>query len=172
MTENLTALESLGESLTEKKGRLETEFRRLTGARLVATIKAPGSLLSPDLAASLLGLSGRQVRRWMDSTTGLWIPKYSHCKAILNFAELVEEFREFWPKAIPTWKDAFRILPSAIRMTILPPGVLKTLEDPELSDAERAEELTILSLRLLRRTLEIENEIRSESTEADHVQTS
>jgi hypothetical protein len=91
MTENLTALESLGESLTEKKGRLETEFRRLTGARLVATIKAPGSLLSPDLAASLLGLSGRQVRRWMDSTTGLWIPKYSHCGTCRRISGILAE---------------------------------------------------------------------------------
>jgi hypothetical protein len=168
MTEKLTALESLA----EKKGQLETEFRRLTGERLVEAIKAPGSLLSPDLVADFLEISGRQVRRWANNVTGLWIPKYSYCPSIGNFLDLVAEFRSFWPKAIPKWKDAFRDLPTAIRVTIFPPGILKTLEDPELTDAERAEELTIKSLRLLRRTLENEKEIRSESKGADHVENS
>jgi hypothetical protein len=164
-------------SLVQKKGSLETELRRETARRLLALIAAPGSRISPNLAADFLEVSGREVYRWKDSG-GLWIPKLAHCPSINNFVDLALELRESWPKAIERWKAAkFSDLPGPLLSSFVRPStpghpqMLGIMEDPELTDAERAEALTIRSLRNLRDDLKTRSRKSVKPEEEDHVQT-
>jgi hypothetical protein len=109
------------------------------------------SRISPRLAAEFLDISSREVYRWRDLGLGLWLPKLSHCPSINAFADIVHELREAWPVAIERWKAAnLSGLPFTLLSTMLRPSIVKIMEDPELSDAERAELLAIRSLRILR----------------------
>jgi hypothetical protein len=166
-------------SLVQKKGSLETELRRETARRLLALIAAPGSRISPLLAADFLEVSAREVYRWRDSVAGLWIPKLAHCSSINNFVDLALELREAWPKAIEKWKAAkFSDLPGPLLSSFVRPStpghpqMLGIMEDPELTDAERAEALTIRSLRNLRDDLKARSKKSAESTEDENVKTS
>lgn len=116
------------------------------------------SMISPELAAAFLECSYRQVYRWIASD--FWLPKLKDCDVINSFLDIVEELREAWPTFIKVWKrEGFADkLPLSLKRAFFEPSILRSLEDVELNDLERIEELTVKGLRSLKRQVEGEEE--------------
>ncbi len=143
------------EKLEAKCASLQTDFRRETSRRFNEMIAAPGSRIGPDVVSKFIGVSPRTVFRWRDQPD-LFIPGYEKCREINAFVDTVRELREAWPVFIRNWKAGLRDFPLSFKRATFPEKLRQVLDDKSLNDSERAELLTVRTLKILSEKLEVE----------------
>ena len=138
-----------------KFASLQTEFRRETSKRFNEMMNAPGSRIGPDVASKFIGVNPRTVFRWRDQPA-LFLPAYEICRDINSFVDTVRELREAWPVFIRNWKAGLRDFPLSFKRATFTEKIRQVLDDKSLNDSERAEMLTVRTLKILSGKTEVE----------------
>lgn len=136
--------------MDEFKDEIEA-LRKNCKALLIQAVQAPGSLLNCHVVSIFLDIPMRQCYRWTQPNSP-WLPSLKHCEKITAFLKQVKEQREFWPELVKAWPNT----PQSIKLAYFPKNVRRTLDDGGLTAKEKAEDLTIQTLRILRRLVTTE----------------
>lgn len=143
------------EKKTLKSQTSVEEIRQKTRDLFIQETRKPGSMISPETAAAFLNCSYLTIYRWLNNPT--WLPSPDQCKILLQFIEIVKETRAGWAEFLDVWEGrGLKASPDSIRLTLYEPKLLRVIRSEKFNKAEKIEELTIRSLRLLKTKAEAE----------------
>jgi hypothetical protein len=136
-------------------------LREKTKARLIKSLQESSSLLTVPLVSEFLSIPFKSLYRWTQPDAP-WVPPIEDVQGINNFLDAVQQLRTSWPTWIKTWDE----IPMTFKLAFFPKNILRCMVEPDLSLKERAEALTIRTLRIMARRLREERlKIRKEEEE-------
>ena len=133
--------------MTEFEDEIEG-LRKRTKALLIKLIQDPASLFNRHLVSFYLGIPLRKFYR-LTLPDSIWLPSLKECEKLTAFLKQIAECREFWPELIRVWSNT----PEAIKLAYFPRNVRGTLDDDGLTTKEKVEQLTVQTMRILRRLM-------------------
>ena len=146
--------------LLQEKVRLEGNIRTATKERLSRVILAKGSMISPATMAPWLDIGWRQLYRVLNNNA--WLPRLADCENFNGLMDVIEQLRAVWPGFIKVYDKIKDGLPLSLKQALFNPALLKVLEDDSIPPAEKAEELTVKTLRELNAQMREEPKAKTE----------
>ena len=132
----------------EERRQLKEEFLEI----MEKSGKRRGSMLSPELAASLLNVSYRTIYRWKNNPE--FLPQPEACRDLEYFIKDVKSLRRQYDVIVRHWAGCqFDTLDVFTKICTFNKPWLTTLEDKELPHNEKVEQLVILTLRAFAESL-------------------
>jgi hypothetical protein len=102
--------------------------------------------VSPEIASKFLGVSYRTVYRWLSTETAFFVTR-ADMEKLYDFFKQVDAVNDSWRGLLLEYPKMKKGLHRAVLTHFVNGQIIRTIENKNLSDKEKARQLTIKTLR-------------------------